>query len=109
MDTEIEKLSIQELVDKTLYEITGRSFAGRNPELGKMFMCPMCRTRHRDPRCEFKYAASTEGTDRYERRTSAILASRAARKAARKLINATECPESESIVGVVDSAGETNE
>jgi hypothetical protein len=101
MDTEIEKLSIQELVDKTLYEITGRSFSGRNPELGKMFMCPMCRTRHRDPRCEFKYAASTKGTDRYDRRVEAILASRAARKAARKLINEIECGDDEPVVGVV--------
>jgi hypothetical protein len=105
METETKKLSIQELVDKTLYEITGRSFAGRNPELGKMFMCPMCRTRHRDPRCEFKYAASTEGTDRYDRRVEAILASRDARKAAKKLIRDIECGNHESSV----AAGETNE
>jgi hypothetical protein len=101
---ETEKLSIQELVDKTLLDLTKRSFAGRNPELGKMFTCPMCRTRHRDPRCEFKYAASTEGTDRYDRRAEAIFASRAARKAARKLINAIECPGNESIVTAVTGA-----
>jgi hypothetical protein len=98
---ETEKLSIQELVDKTLLDLTKRSFSGRNPELGKMFKCQVCKMRHRGQQCEIKYAASTEDTDRYERRSSATLASRAARKAARKLINATECPGNESVVNVV--------
>jgi hypothetical protein len=38
-------------------ELKLRSFAGRNPELGKMIKCAVCRRRHRESvRCEQKFA-----------------------------------------------------
>ena len=43
------------LVASALGDISNRSFAGRHPELGKMFRCSGCRTRHRGTPCEIKY------------------------------------------------------
>jgi hypothetical protein len=51
-DSEFEKpvpsLEAVEASAKALKEIRGKSFAGRNPEVGKMIKCQVCRTRHRD-------------------------------------------------------------
>jgi len=48
---------IQKIVAETLEGIKGRSFYGRNPELGKMIKCPVHGIRHRDTvKCEPKYA-----------------------------------------------------
>jgi hypothetical protein len=39
-------------------ELKRRSFSGRNPELGRMIKCGVCRRRHRESerRCEQKFA-----------------------------------------------------
>lgn len=43
-------------VTKALEDIESRSFAGRHPELGKMFKDPVCGKRHRGSPCEQKFA-----------------------------------------------------
>jgi len=45
--------------EKALAIIKQRSFSGRNPELGKMFKCQVCRTRHRKSKvCEQVFATA---------------------------------------------------
>lgn len=42
-------------VEQALEQIHSRSFAGRNPHLGKMINCAVCNLRHREnqtPKCE---------------------------------------------------------
>ena len=49
----------QEVIDAvnaTLEDITGRSFSGRHPELGKMIKCQVCRLRHRESiKCQQRF------------------------------------------------------
>jgi hypothetical protein len=46
-----------EAAAKALAEIHDRSFAGRNPEVGKMIKCQVCSRRHRDSlKCEQKFS-----------------------------------------------------
>lgn len=40
---------VTDLIEKALGDIRGRSFSGRNPELGKMIKCQVCSRRHRAP------------------------------------------------------------
>jgi hypothetical protein len=53
----------QEAAAKALDVIRARSFQGRNPDLGKMFKCQICKLRHRGEQCEQKFA-----TGRYDTR-----------------------------------------
>jgi hypothetical protein len=43
---------LRKVIDAALNKIKGRSFSGRNPELGKMFKCQACGLRHRGKQCE---------------------------------------------------------
>lgn len=53
----VPSLEAAEAATKALKEIRGRSFAGRNPDIGKMVKCQVCRLRHRDSiKCSQKFA-----------------------------------------------------
>ena len=50
---------VKKLVAYAIATVQGRSFYGRNPEIGKMIKCPVHGYRHRDTvKCEPKYAYS---------------------------------------------------
>ena len=53
---DVSKQKLNAAVAKALETIRNRTFSGRNPQLGKMFNCPICDRRHRGTICEPKYA-----------------------------------------------------
>ena len=57
----------QKAAEQALSTIKDRSYAGRNPELGKMINCAFCGTRHRQNdslmKCEQKFATETREGD----------------------------------------------
>jgi hypothetical protein len=52
-------------LEAALEEIQGRSFSGRNPELGKMIKCQVCGLRHRERerKCEQKFTHTYGGRE----------------------------------------------
>jgi hypothetical protein len=56
LETTVATQEVIDAADKVLGDISGRSFAGRHPELGKMINCAVCQLRHRDSlKCEQKF------------------------------------------------------
>lgn len=60
---------LEALVAQTLEGIHGRSFSARNPELGKMIKCQVCKLRHRGAQCTptYKYLHTLEDVETGEK------------------------------------------
>lgn len=51
-----EQQALNEAIFQFNVDLSERSFSNRHPELGRMFKCQVCKTRHRPPVCKQRFA-----------------------------------------------------